>query len=263
MWNVDYGSYLAPLFNGANANQRRRLDALDIHFYPYRVDGLNDTLQGNYNWWSQALTVKITRDVPLILTEMNYRIPDASVSQDQAGINGFSHYWNVLAFRNQHGRFATQHLGFWDPLILQPVAPNWSGGYETGLWMLGMAKQLNPWKGNERGRAIRLLAQLTKGMRFTAVDDVRGVYTLEGSSGSFARKMYVWHNRPNWTNTPGARFKVQKLPARASRVDVYAYNCMDDNGNVLVYKSLDVGPNQASVTFDNLAQGQTLVFAIH
>jgi hypothetical protein len=256
----EYLSHIAPLVNSTSA---RRLDAIDFHHYVGNMNYGPGAGQGSaqtfYDYMMNNATVQVTRNVPVCITESSFELKDPNLNQWQAGYNNFTHYWGDIALRTKSGAInQVKMIGAWDPLVVQWNAPDWSQKYNKEAWGLSQCRQLNPWLGNERGRALRAIATMTKGMTLTSVDAAKGVYILTGGANSFAKKVWVWHNRPTWSNMVGPSFTVTGIPTGCTSGSVYGHNSMNDAGALGVYRSFPV--NATSTTLTGLTDG-TLVFA--
>jgi hypothetical protein len=78
------------------------------------------------------------------------------------------------------------------------------------------------------------------------------------------KKLWVWHNRIDWTNKKGTSYTVSGIPANATRLDVYRYNSWSqpsagDPGTPMPYLSYTLS-GQTSYTINNLPTEETLMF---
>jgi DUF5010 C-terminal domain/Secretion system C-terminal sorting domain len=197
---------------------------------------------------------------------------DTKFMTDEFGVFGdipnaanvwLGYIWNFLGATNQDGKPVTD---FALPYLVLGGDKDLSLCYDKNSDVFNVT----PWKANDRGLCIQMICKLTKGMRFTSTDPVRkfngitkgtGTYTLEGEN----KKMWVWHNMQNWTNTPRTSFTCTNIPKNATEIEVYRYNSWSQNageeGTPLPFKKIPVN-NASSVVINELIEGETYMFLV-
>jgi hypothetical protein len=262
-WSTAYGGALAPLFNNTTGNGNQRLDGWDVHIYNDYINygpGVSDgSAQSGYNWWMTNTTPAITRMLPAYITECNFAVTQYNqISQDTAARNGFTQFWSILSLKDLNGSHQIKMMLAWDPLNPQRSTVN----YNDEAWTHSMCQQVSPWQGNPRGRMLRLLSTVTKGMTLYAINNSVGDCYLTAGSGAYAKAMWVWHNRPSqgWTTIQNNTYTCNGIPAGTTRIEVYRYNAMNNSGVITAHTSKSATPG-GSVTFTNLPANETLVFA--
>ncbi len=200
-----YIKAVAPLYN------KGRLFAIDIHRY-WDVDHV--PMRGRYGWSLQSQFEKakreagITADVAFYTTEMNFK--KREVTEEEAARGFLTALWDALTVTGADGRRVTQFVLPWN--IFHTAAKD----DHYGLCTTG-----DPWTPNARGRVLRTVCRLTRGMTFVSVDPKRTGVTVMAGAG---RKLWVWQNRKAWTREPGTSFALKGVPAGAKEVEVYGWD---------------------------------------
>jgi len=115
----------------------------------------------------------------------------------------------------------------------------------------GLCTKLAPWTPTERGKVLKLVCRISKGMEFASCDPrLKGLFVLEGTG----RKPWVWQNRTGWTDKPGTTYTLKDIPQTATRLELYRYNSHDKP-----WKELDIR-GKSSVELTELPQQETLMF---
>lgn len=200
------GPLLAPLWNDGT------LAGIDLHTY-YDVEWA--PMEGNYENSVQSNfdTVKkacgITNDILFYATEFNYK--KRKVSEEEAARGLLTGIWDNLGVVGNDGRRPVCRLAFpWNIFHTPGQDPEY-----------GMSESLAPWQPTARGKVLKLVAELTRGMRFVSLDPRKsGVFVLEGGG----KKLWVWQNRKAWTDRPGPTFTLTDLPTGARVVEVYGWD---------------------------------------
>lgn len=240
--NNIYMDGLAPLFNDGI------LDALDIHRYydrrnPYNLQfkrrshqALIDSLEAWYN---------ITADFRVWSTEYNAR----GTGSDEENAKDFvTATWDLLTVKGNNGDFVSDFALTFRTYL--PVSSNVN---------LGMAISSFPFVGNPKGTAHQMLANITQGFRLVSGDESAGVDILEGDE----KKMWVWHNRAQWSNQFGTSFSINNIPSFAKTLEVYQYDSWNavegSTGTPAPARTLNID-GLSSVVVDQLDTGQTYMF---
>jgi hypothetical protein len=200
------GPMLAPLWNDGT------LDAMDLHTY-YDVEYA--PMEGNYKNSAQSnfddvkKACGITRDIAFCATEFNYK--KRAVTEEQAARGLLTGIWDNLGVVGNDGKTPVALLAFPWNIFHDPKSDE----------HYGMSESLAPWRPTARGRVLKLVAELTRGMRFVSLDPRKsGVFVLEGEG----RKLWVWQNRKVWTDAPGASFTVTEIPEGTAKIEVYGWD---------------------------------------
>ena len=233
-----YGPAIAELFD------KGRLDGLDLHtYYDVQYAPLEGTYQfsAQYNFDQVKRASGIKADINFYSTEFNYakRGPDDTFMSEEIAAKGFlTGIWDhVGVVRNDGATRATQFAFPWNIFLTASEYPHY-----------GLALQLDPWTPTARGRVLQMVIEKTSGMTFESLDPKRkGEYMLIGPG----KKMWVWQNRPHWTNHPGTSYTINGIPRGAVKIEVYGW----DGLRQMVKLS-----GQTSYTIRNLKPGETYMF---
>ncbi|MBV6645595.1 MAG: DNRLRE domain-containing protein [Cyclobacteriaceae bacterium] len=237
-----YMDDLAALFNDGTLN------ALDVHRYYDRGNAFNLQFKDKSH---QALidSLKkwhgITEDFRVWSTEYNAR---GTGNDDDNAKDFVTGTWDLLTVKGSDGKFVSDFALTFRTYL--PVSSNEN---------LGMAVSLFPFLGNAKGIAHQMLANITEGLHLASGDETTGVDVLEGEN----KKMWVWHNRDQWSSMAGTSFTINSIPSYAKVLEVYRYNSWvaleGSTGTPAPFRSLDVdGLN--SIQIDNLPTGETIMF---
>ncbi|MBV6645593.1 MAG: DNRLRE domain-containing protein [Cyclobacteriaceae bacterium] len=236
---------LAALYNDGT------LDAIDIHRYydrrnPYQVrsramsqQALVDSLKSRHH---------IHADIRVWSTEYNARGADGIGN----AIDFITATWDLLTVTNENGEFISD-------FALAYV----SYMKESDNRHLGMAISKFPYEGNAKGKSHRMMTFLSDGLRLKNKDPDLGIIRLEGKE----KKMWVWHNRTEWSSLAGGTIHLDDIPIYARQLEVYRYDSwkMDrgSSGEPTPYKTISLQKNQKSIKIKNLEIGQTyMILAI-
>ncbi len=227
-----YIKAVAPLFNSG------KLYAVGIHRY-WDVQWV--PMEGTYRFslQSQFDQVKrdagITADVGFYTDEMNFK--KRKVTEQQAAVGFLTAIWDALGVVGDQGQSVTEFVFPWN--IFHTTERD---------EYYGLCTQLDPWTPTARGEVLQLVTRLTQGMEFVALAPRdRGEFILEGDG----RKLWVWQNRPYWTDRPGSSYTITDLPADARRLEICGWDGLR--------RSIDLA-GQKSLTLDDLAENETWMF---
>ncbi len=230
-----YVKAVAPLYN------RGKLWSLDIHRY---WDRQYVPMEGTYehSLQNQFDQVKrhagITADIKFHTTEMNFK--KRLITEEQAAKGFLTALWDALGVVGDDGQRVTQFVLPWNIFNLA-----------TKDNAYGLCTRLDPWTPTARGKVLRMVCQLTDGMQFVACRPKgKGEFVLEGRG----RKMWVWQNRPAWTDHPGSSYRVAGIGHAATTLQVYRYNSWDGP-----WRTFDVR-DKRELTVPNLEPGETYMF---
>lgn len=245
-----YGTAIADLLNDGT------LDGIDLHTYHSFWTPIDSNFYlGNHHFSAQRnfdaikATCGITRDINFYTSEYNYQRMVAEgggsprqLSEQEAAKYFMTTLWDNLGVVGNNNRSATKLAMVWT-LFTDP-GDTASGNY-------ALASQLNPWVPTNRGALYRLVAEKTAGMTFASLDPKgSGEYVLTGNN----KKMWVWQNRPGWTNHPGTSFTVSGIPGGVSQLEVYGWNGL---------RSTIPLSGQSSYTVGGLPQHETYMFLVN
>ena len=229
------GLALAPLLNNG------KLDGLDLHtYYDVQYAPLHQTYersaQRDFERVKQAL--KITRDINFYATEFNFK--KRLVTEEEAAKGLLTGIWDNLGIVKTDGKTpATQFAFPWN------IFHATTTGKEYGLTV-----EQEPWVPTARGKVIKMVAGLTAGMQFTSLDPkTEGEFILEGGGN----KLYVWQNRQNWTNHPGATYTVSNIKPSHKKLEVYGWDGLRQTISL---------KKEKSYTLHNLPEEETLLFLL-
>jgi hypothetical protein len=227
-----YIKAVAPLFNSG------KLYAVGIHRY-WDVDWV--PMQGTYRFSLQnqfdqvKRSAGISADVRFYTDEVNFK--KRKVTEEQAAVGFLTALWDALAVVGDQGQPVAEFVFPWNIFHTTERDEHY-----------GLCTQLDPWTPTARGEVLRLVARLTQGLDFVALDPRdRGQLILEGGG----RRLWVWQNRPHWTDRPGSNYTIADLPADARRLEIYGWDGLR--------RSIDLA-GQRSWTLDGLAENETLMF---
>jgi hypothetical protein len=191
-----------------------KLWAIDIHRY-WDVEyvpmagSYKRSLQSQFEMVKRDASIKA--DVKFHTTEMNFK--KRKISEDEAAKGFLTALWDALCVVGKDGRRVTQFVMPWNIFHLSKKDDHY-----------GMCTEIDPWTPLQRGRVLRMVCRITKGMEFVSCDPKgRGVHVLEGDR----RKLWVWQNRKAWSACAGTSFVLDSVPKDARRIEVYRYNSWD------------------------------------
>lgn len=200
-----YVKAVAPLFN------RGLLSSLDIHRY-WDVDYV--PMAGRFDFSLQAQFEKVKRDAGITAdigfhtTEMNFK--HRKVSQEEAARGFLTALWDALTVTGDGGRRATRFVMPWNVFNTEDRDAEY-----------GMCTQAAPWTPNARGRVLREVSRLTRGMDFVSVDPRgTGLSILQGGG----RRLWVWQNRKGWSSCAGTRLLLEGVPPGAREVCLHRWD---------------------------------------
>jgi hypothetical protein len=200
-----YSKAVAPLFNSG------KLHAIGIHRY-WDIDYI--PMKDRYDWSLQRQfdEVKrksgITADVAFYTDEMNVKLRE--ITEEEAARDFLTALWDAVAVVANEGQRVSEFVMPWNLFNLTAKDINY-----------GLCTQLEPWTPVARGRVLKLVCDLTKGMDFVSCDPKhRGVFILEGPG----KKLWVWQNRTAWTSHPSKTLTVQDIPGDATELSVYGWD---------------------------------------
>ena len=227
-----YIKAVAPLFNSG------KLSAIDIHRY-WDVQYVPMSHGFDFSLQHQFDQVKkdagITADVQFCTTEMNFK--RRAVSEDQAAAGFLTALWDALTVVGRDGNRVTQFVMPWNIFNLATKDENY-----------GLTANPSPWTPTARGKVLAMACKLARGMKFTSVDPKNtGVSVLAGDG----RKLWVWQNRPGWSNIAGSSFTLIALPADTTTVDIYGWDGL---------RKTVSAAGQTTLTLDDLSPNETLIF---
>ena len=227
-----YIKAIAPLYNAG------KLAAVDIHRY-WDVQYLPMDPGPRFSLQRQFEQAKreagITADVLFYASEINFK--KRLVTEDQAAAGFLTALWDALTVVGNDGQRVTQFVLPWNIFHLADKDEHY-----------GMCTALDPWTPTARGKVLRAVCQLTRGMEFVSWDPKgTGVSVLEGGG----RKLWVWQNRKGWSSLHGTSFTLTGIPKGAHRVDVHGW---DGRRRTLPLAG------QERLTIDDLPAGETLMF---
>ena len=230
-----YAKAAAPLFNAG------KLESIDIHRY---WDVKHIPWQGTRKWslQSQFDQVRrdfgITADIGFHTTEMN--VKRREISEDEAARMFLTALWDALGVVGAGGARVSEFVMPWNIFNLESKDEHY-----------GLAASRDPWRPTARGKVLRLVCRLAKGMEFTVCRPrEKGEFVLDGAG----RRMWVWQNRKGWTDRPGTSYTVEEIPAGARTLEVYRWNSWTQP-----WRTVNLGGKQ-SVTVDGLEVGETYMF---
>ena len=230
-----YVTAAAPLFNAG------KLHSLDIHRY---WDVTHIPWQGTRRWslQSQFDDVKrqagITADIHFHTTEMN--VKRREIPEDEAAHVFLTALWDALGVVGNRGQPVTRFVMPWNLFHLAAKDEHY-----------GLCEGLDPWQPTARGKVLRLVCGLAKGMEFTACRPKgHGEFVLAGNG----RTLWVWQNREAWTDRPGHSYAVKDIPAAAQTLEVYRWNSWSGP-----WRTHDVR-GKRTFTVEGLAVGETYMF---
>ncbi|MFO8011780.1 MAG: hypothetical protein R6X20_00605 [Phycisphaerae bacterium] len=230
-----YAKAAAPLFNAG------KLHSIDIHRY---WDVKHVPWQGTRKWSLQSQFDQVRRDFGITAeigfhtTEMN--VKRREISETDAARMFLTALWDALGVVGSGGKRASEFVMPWN--LFHPAAKDEH---------YGLCEGLDPWRPTARGKVLRLVCRLAKGMEFVICRPrTAGEFVLEGGG----RRMWVWQNRKAWTGRPGTSYTAQPIPAGAQALEVYRWNSWSGP-----WRTVDVA-GKRSVTVDGLEVGETYMF---
>jgi Secretion system C-terminal sorting domain len=251
-----YAPYIMDLISNGTLNGINQ--HMYVGNYPWEIDNFN-----NYSWTPQGMyqffvnQYNLPASAKFITDEMN-----VNADVPNADSRFCSYVWNTLGITNANGQPAFGNVC--------EVYSVFEGESEANLSLCwnGRTNVQDPWLGNGRGRCLQMISNLTTGMSFTSVDARRtfggtttgtGKYILDGGG----KRLWVWHNKNNWTNATGTSFTCTGIPAGTVKIDVYRYNSCSQTvgttGTLVPYATATIS-GQTSYTFTGLPADETLMF---
>ena len=150
----------------------------------------------------------ITTDVQFCTTEMNFK--KRAVSDDVAAAGFLTALWDALTVVGRDGNRVTQFVMPWNIFNLASKDESY-----------GLTAQLSPRTPTARGKVLAMVCELTRGMEFISADPKNsGVSVLAGNG----RTLWVWQNRPGWSNLAGTSFTLTDIPAGTTTVEIYGWD---------------------------------------
>jgi hypothetical protein len=188
-----------------------KLSAIDIHRY-WDVDYVPMAKRRDFSLQSQFEKAKrdagITADVAFHTTEMNFK--HRKVSQDEAAQGFLTAIWDALTVTGAGGQRVSRFVMPWNLFNTEAQDPEY-----------GMCERAAPWTPNARGRVLRDVLRLTRGMAFVSADPkATGVTVLDGT----AARLWVWQNRAGWSTIAGTSFELKDIPAGAKEIELYGWD---------------------------------------
>jgi hypothetical protein len=188
-----------------------KLAAIDIHRY-WDVDYVPMAGRRDFSLQSQFEKAKrdagITADVGFHTTEMNFK--HRKVTQEEAARGFLTALWDALTVTGAGGQRVSRFVMPWNIFNTESQDPEY-----------GMCERASPWTPNARGRVLRNVLQLTRGMTFVSTDPKgTGVTVLEGPSG----KLWVWQNRKGWSTLAGPSFELKDIPAGTREIEIHGWD---------------------------------------
>jgi Secretion system C-terminal sorting domain len=251
-----YAPYIMDLISNGTLNGINQ--HMYVGNYPWEIDNFNNyswTPQGMYQFFVNQYSLPAT--TKFITDEMN-----VNADVPNADSRFCSYVWNTLGITNANGQPA-----FGNVCEVYSVFEG-EGEANLSLCWNGRTNVQDPWLGNVRGRCLQMISNLTTGMSFTSVDARRtfggtttgtGKYILDGGG----KRLWVWHNKNNWTNATGTSFTCTGIPAGTVKIDVYRYNSCSQTvgttGTLVPYATATIS-GQTSYTFTGLPADETLMF---
>jgi hypothetical protein len=254
--NNPYPPYIMDLVSNGTLNGINQ--HMYVGNYQWEIDNFNNyswTPQGMYQFFVNQYSLPAT--TKFITDEMN-----VNADVPNADSRFCSYVWNTLGITNANGQPAFGNVC--------EVYSVFEGESEANLSLCwnGSVNVQDPWLGNGRGRCLQMISNLTTGMNFTSADARRtfggttagtGKYILDGGG----RRLWVWHNKANWTNATGTSFTCTGIPASTVKIDVYRYNSCSQTvgttGTLVPYATATIS-GQTSYTFTGLPADETLMF---
>ena len=227
-----YVKAIAPLYNSG------KLFALCIHRY-WDVDYVPMKDRYDRSLQSQFEQVKrdagITADIVFYTDEMNFK--KRMVSEEEAAAGLLTAIWDALGVVGDRGQCVSHFVFAWGLVHTADRDESY-----------GMCTQLEPWTPTARGKVVRQVCTLTRGMTLISCDPKRGgEFVLEGDG----RKMWIWQNRRAWTDHPGPSYRLTGLPPSARKLEIYAWDGL--------FRTVPLTGRDA-VTVDGLRVGETWMF---
>lgn len=235
-----YGAAIADLMNDGT------LDGIDLHMYhSYWAPLSNYSSSSQSKFEAVKIACGFTRDINFYTTEHNYNRhfgegggSPQEISEDEAARRFLTNLWDQLGVVGNNGQSVTKLALVWSIFLTYP-------------YPFALAYQLDPWTPTRRGQLYELVAKKTAGMNFTSLDPKgTGEYVLSGGG----KKMWVWQNRPGWTNHPGTSFTVSGIPGGATQLEVYKWDGLN--------RTISVS-GQSSYTVTGLPSNETLMFLVN
>ncbi|ULL14736.1 hypothetical protein DVH26_09910 [Paenibacillus sp. H1-7] len=231
-----YGPAIAELYNTG------KLDGIDLHTY---FDVQYSPMDGMYKFSAQSNfdSVKrvsgITADVNFYSTEFNFK--KRLVTEEEAAKGFLTAIWDHLGVvKNDGVTSATQFAFPWSLFNSTAVDTNY-----------GMNSSLAPWTPTARGITLQTVLDKTRGMSFVSMDPKQtGEYKLSGSG----KTMWVWQNRPFWTNHAGTSYTVTGIPPGAYKLEVIGWDGVRQTIPLM---------GETSVTINQLAEKETYMFVAY
>ena len=233
-----YDTYLkaiGPLFNSG------KLDGIDLHIYRSKWHFTN---RNAFDYSAQSAFSKakkaggITADINFYTTEFNSH--GHQLTEEEASQIFLTMLWDKLGVVKDSGEPATQFAMVWSLFNLDITDKRH-----------GMAKDLISWKPTSRANVMKLVLDLSKGMKMTHRDPKgEGKYVLHGRK----KKMWVWQNYPLYTDKPGTKFTVTHIPKWATKLEVYGWDGLR--------KTYSLSGNR-SYTVTGLSREETYMFVVN
>jgi hypothetical protein len=207
-----YGTAIVDLSNDGT------LDGIDLHTYSgYWTPVKSNKHSAQHDFDAVKAELGVTRDINYYCTEFNYQrthgegfsTSSVDIGEDAASKYLLTTIWDELGVVGSSGQGVSRLALLWN--LFQE---NGDPPYDT-------AQQMSPWVPTQRAKTYQMMAQLTAGMSFTALDPkTTGEFVLAGTGGT----VWVWQDRANWTNHPGTSHTVSEIPAGATKLDVYGWD---------------------------------------
>ncbi len=203
-----YGPAIVDLFNDG------RLDGIDLHtyynarWYPL-TKGRQFSAQTCFDRIKSAIGV--TRDINFYATEYNVARENAWRDPSVAAKLFLTAFWDEMGVVRADGGSSATVLAFPWNLADTEQSKNPADA---------MAATENPWSPDARAAVLAMVLRIAGDMTFTWLDPhATGTYALEGDKGL----LFVWQDRPGWTDVPGKSWVVQ-LPDWATTAELWAWD---------------------------------------
>ncbi len=229
-----YGPRIAHLYNEG------KLYAIDIHRYydiDYQpmADTYKNSLQNQFDEVKKAWGIQT--NIAFTTTEFNFK--KREISEDEAAKGFLTAIWDALGIVGKQGKPVTEFALPWN------IFHN-----EKDDKRYGLCTQKFHWKPNARGKVLKMVCELTQGMKFVSMDPKNtGEFILSGDH----KNLIVWQNRTGWTNHLDNSYTIETLPTWANSVKIYGWDGLRKNITLT---------DQPSIQISNIHTEETYMFLI-
>jgi hypothetical protein len=235
-----YATAIADLFNSGKLNGLNLHTYNDAQWAPLFSEGIANESSAYRQFREVKRASGIKSDPDFYTDEFNYKNPErddgkSQVNDERTARNLLTMIWTNMGVVKDDGKTpATQMLMLWS---LFPVEST----YTT-------AESLDPYVPRLPAKTYSFVAKITNDLKFSSLDPFgSGEFVMQSKT----RKLWAWINAPGYSNKSGTSYVVTNIPRTAKKLELFGWDGFNGPRKTVTLKG------QSSVTFDNLATGET------